>query len=111
MNMLNEAGEPSRAWIDWIGHIWTQSWNQGAVYSPDGMTIQFDRGTVWQRDLGQPVVIVPGRAPPERLRVQPGPATQPDIAVRTARPPVRPPANAAAARAFDGSWSVVIMTE
>jgi hypothetical protein len=27
--------------------------NQGAVFSPDGMIIQFDRGTVWQRDLGQ----------------------------------------------------------
>ena len=28
-----------------------------AVYSPDGMIIQFDRGTIWQRDLGQPVVL------------------------------------------------------
>jgi hypothetical protein len=24
-------------------------WNEGAFYSPDGMTIQFDNGTVWQR--------------------------------------------------------------
>ena len=53
LNLLNEAGEPSRAWIDWIGHIWVQSWNQGAIYSPDGMVIQFDRGTVWQRDLAE----------------------------------------------------------
>ena len=37
---------PSRAWVDWPGHIWAQSWNEGAIFSPDGMTIQFDRGTV-----------------------------------------------------------------
>ncbi len=52
MNLVNEIGEPSRAWIDWPGHIWAQYWNEGAVYSPDGMTIQFDHGAVWQRDLG-----------------------------------------------------------
>ena len=34
--------------------IWAESWNVGAVYSPDGMTIQFDNGTVWQRDVGPP---------------------------------------------------------
>ena len=54
LNLLNEAGEPSRAWVDWVGHIWADNWNQGAIYSADGMTIQFDRGTVWQRDLGEP---------------------------------------------------------
>ena len=26
----------------------------GAIYSPDGMTIQFDRGTVWQRAIDLP---------------------------------------------------------
>jgi hypothetical protein len=51
LNLVNELGQPTRAWIDWPGHIWTQSWNEGAVYSPDGMTIQFDNGTVWQRSL------------------------------------------------------------
>jgi len=56
MNLLNEAGVPSRAWIDWPGHLWAQDWNEGAIISPDGMTIQFDRGTVWQRDLGEPVL-------------------------------------------------------
>ena len=119
MNLLSEIGEPSRAWIDWPGHIWVQSWNQGAVYSPDGMTIQFDRGTVWQRDVGQFAAIVPERVTPGRLRALPAPAIQPEItvrqpeiAVRTTRPaPVRPSTNPAAARAFDGSWSVVIMTE
>jgi hypothetical protein len=51
LNLLNEVGEPSRAWIDWSGHIWAEGWNQGAIFSPDGMVIQFDRGTIWQRDL------------------------------------------------------------
>ncbi len=49
LNLLNEAGESSRAWVDWPGHIWAESFGEGAVYSPDGMTIQFDHGTIWQR--------------------------------------------------------------
>jgi hypothetical protein len=59
LNLLNEAGEPSRAWIDWSGHIWAEGWNQGAVFSPDGMVIQFDRGTIWQRDLTTPLAGAP----------------------------------------------------
>ena len=53
LNVLNEAGEPSRAWMDWFSpnRIWIENWNQGAVFSPNGMIIQFDRGTVWQRDV------------------------------------------------------------
>ena len=51
LNLVNELGQPSRAWIDWPGHIWAQNWNEGAVYSPDGMTIQFDNGTVWRRNI------------------------------------------------------------
>lgn len=57
LNLLNEAGEASRAWPDWFApatRIWVESQNQGAVYSPDGMLIQFDNGTIWQRDLGLP---------------------------------------------------------
>jgi hypothetical protein len=54
LNLVNEVGQPSRAWVDWPGHIWAQSWNEGAVYSPDGMTIQFDRGSVWVRNLAPP---------------------------------------------------------
>ena len=49
MNVVNDAGEASRAWIDYPGRIWIQQANQGAIYSPDGMTVQFDRGTIWQR--------------------------------------------------------------
>jgi hypothetical protein len=54
LNLVNEIGAPSRAWIDWPGHIWVQYWNEGAAYTPDGMTIQFDRGSVWQRIVEQP---------------------------------------------------------
>jgi len=54
LNLVNEVGQPSRAWIDYPGHIWAQYWNEGAVYSPDGMTIQFDNGTVWQRLVPPP---------------------------------------------------------
>lgn len=63
LNVVNEAGEPSRAWMDWFSpnRIWIENWNQGAVFSPNGMIIQFDRGTIWQRDLGMP-------APPPRRR-------------------------------------------
>jgi hypothetical protein len=57
LNLLNEAGEPARAWPDWFApatRIWIDAWNEGAVYSPDGMLIQFDNGTIWKRDLGPP---------------------------------------------------------
>jgi hypothetical protein len=49
--------------MDWFSpsRIWIENWNQGAVFSPNGMIIQFDRGTIWQRDLGMP-------APPPRRR-------------------------------------------
>ena len=56
INIVTETGIPLRAWFDWYGpttRIWMDSLNQGAVFSPDGMIIQFDSGTVWQRDLGQ----------------------------------------------------------
>jgi hypothetical protein len=56
LNLVNEVGQPSRAWIDYPGHIWVQSWNEGAVYSADGMTIQFDNGTVWAKSV---VLVVP----------------------------------------------------
>jgi hypothetical protein len=31
-----------------------RAWNDDAVHSADGMQIQFDHGTIWQRDLGPP---------------------------------------------------------
>jgi hypothetical protein len=105
MRLVNEVGQPSRAWIDYPGHIWVQSWNEGAVYSADGMTIQFDRGTVWQRDLGQGIVQGMLPAPP----LPPPPALRAVPVRRQAAAPV-PPAPAAL-NAFDGNWSVVIYTQ
>jgi hypothetical protein len=50
INLVNEAGLPSRAWFRWGGtRIWAAEYHQGAVISPDGGTIQFDGGTVWHR--------------------------------------------------------------
>lgn len=61
MNMVNETGAASRAWVDWPGHIWVPEYNQGAVFSPNGMVIQFDHGTVWQRELVPPPMPTPMR--------------------------------------------------
>ena len=61
LNLVNEAGQPSRAWPDTFAptsRIWADNWNTGAVYSPDGMMIQFDNGTIWQRDMGPPVRVL-----------------------------------------------------
>ena len=55
LNLVNEAGQPSRGWFNWGGRLWADNWDQGAVYSPDGMMVQFDRGTVWQRYVPPPV--------------------------------------------------------
>jgi len=57
LNLLTEAGVPARAWPDWFSptsRIWIDAFNEGAVYSPDGMVIQFDNGTIWQRGLPPP---------------------------------------------------------
>lgn len=64
INVINEVGQPSRAWFDWASwtRVWFERWNEGAVYSADGMTIQFDDGTLWRRDLGLPP------PPPSRRR-------------------------------------------
>lgn len=107
LNVVNEAGQPSRAWIDYPGHIWAQSWQEGAVYSADGLTIQFDDGTVWQRYVGQGLPAVPapqvGVLPAPQIGVRPAPGK------RRATVPIQPAP--AMARAFDGMWSVQIVTE
>ena len=64
LNLVTEAGVPSRAWPDWYApasRIWIDTYNISAVYSPDGMLIQFDNGTIWQR-------FVPPPPPPVRRR-------------------------------------------
>jgi hypothetical protein len=47
LTLTGESGETTRAWIDWPGHIWVPALHEGAVYSADGFTIQFERGRVW----------------------------------------------------------------
>ena len=102
LNVVNDAGNPSRGWVERPGRIWIERANQGAIYSPDGLTIQFDRGTVWQRDLGEAV-----RPQVDRPR---GPGRR--GAAAPPAPPAPPPASAAIARtAFDGNWNVTIVTQ
>jgi hypothetical protein len=51
-NLVTEAGVAARAWPDWFApasRIWIDAFNEGAVYSPDGMVIQFDNGAIWHR--------------------------------------------------------------
>ncbi|HET7885973.1 MAG TPA: hypothetical protein VFL62_07090 [Bradyrhizobium sp.] len=63
VNFTTETGESFRAWPDWnapASRLWIEAKSESAVYSPDGMRIQFDDGRVWQREL-PPVVV--GRAP------------------------------------------------
>ena len=49
LNVANDAGVAWRAWVDYPGHIWFDRVNIGAIYSPDGIVLQFDNGTIWQR--------------------------------------------------------------
>ncbi|MBV9560732.1 MAG: hypothetical protein JOY90_09785 [Bradyrhizobium sp.] len=60
-NLTMETGESYRAWPDWnapASRIWIDDRDESAVYSPDGIRIQFDDGRVWQRDFGPPPVVV-----------------------------------------------------
>jgi hypothetical protein len=109
LNLLNEVGSPSRAWIDGYGHIWAESWNEGAIYSPDGMMIQFDRGTVWQRDLGEPAPLPP--AVPRHTRPPKGERAAVIAPVAPANAPAHPRPSPTALTAYDGSWSVLILTQ
>ena len=57
LNLVTETGESYRAWPDVTApnsRIWIDARAEGAVYSPDGIRIQFDDGRVWQRDMGPP---------------------------------------------------------
>jgi hypothetical protein len=65
LNLVTETGESWRAWPDWSApdsRIWIDARNESAVYSPDGIRIQFDDGRIWQRDLPPPAVVI-RRAP------------------------------------------------
>ena len=55
LNLVTETGDSYRAVPDWnapASRIWIDARDEGAVYSPDGIRIQFDDGRVWQRDIG-----------------------------------------------------------
>jgi len=63
-NLVTETGESYRAWPDWSApesRIWIDARDESAVYSPDGIRIQFDDGRVWQRVIG-PAVVGPAPA-------------------------------------------------
>ena len=108
MNLLNEAGQPSRGWFDRPGRIWAQNWQEGASVSPDGSTIWFDRGTVWQRDLG---LVEPEPVPVDRLRRGQRRAAAPPVAgPPAAAPPVARSTATRSSNLYDGSWSVAIST-
>jgi hypothetical protein len=64
LNMVNDVGQPSRAWVNFPGRLWIDRLQEGAIYSSDGMTIQFDHGTIWQRAVEPP----PLPPPPLRRR-------------------------------------------
>ena len=102
LNLVNEIGEPSKGWIDWPGHIWAEFWHEGAVYSPDGMTIQFDRGTIWQRVMAETLPAAPLPPSVRQSRRRAAVVVVPNE--RIERVPV-------AVNAYDGDWSVRIMTQ
>jgi len=52
INLVSEAGVSAQAWPDMFSptsRIWIEALRQGAVFSPSGTIIQFDRGAVWRR--------------------------------------------------------------
>jgi hypothetical protein len=65
LNIVNDVGIASRAWEDYPGHIWIERVNMGALYSPNGFTLQFDNGTIWQR---APEILLPPPPPVRRYR-------------------------------------------
>jgi hypothetical protein len=46
LSLVDPYGRPASAWIDAPGRIRT-TWQDWAMYSPDGFTIQFAGGAVW----------------------------------------------------------------
>ena len=46
LSLTDETGQPSAGWIQRPGYIWVGTLG-GAVYSPNGFTIQFGNGSVW----------------------------------------------------------------
>src|ERR1700756_4728957 len=38
LNVINEAGQATRAWVNYPGRLWFDRPQQAAIYSPDGFT-------------------------------------------------------------------------
>lgn len=60
VNITTETGQSYRAWPDWDApnsRLWIDARDEGVVYSPDGMQLQFDDGRVWQRDVPPPLIV------------------------------------------------------
>jgi len=51
VNLVGEAGNSATGFIEYPRRIWVDAWNEGAMISPDGTKIQFDKGTVWLREV------------------------------------------------------------
>jgi hypothetical protein len=94
LNLTDDAGITWRGYVERPGRIWVHRLDQSAIYSPDGNTIHFERGTIWQRDLG--VVVAP---------------VVPVLPPVAAPAPVAPVGPVARATAFDGNWAVTIFTQ
>ena len=54
VNLVSESGDAATGYIQWPRRIWSDTWDRGAMVSPDGIKIQFDDGKVWIREM--PVV-------------------------------------------------------
>jgi hypothetical protein len=100
LSLVDDAGNPWRGYVERPGRIWVHRLDQGANYSVDGVTLQFDRGTVWER---APEEMAP--APPPRAR-RPVPGARVVV-------PVTPPAprESLTRSPFDGTWDVTIVTQ
>jgi hypothetical protein len=48
-SIVTDAGVAFKGWVDYPRRIWIDRANQGAMYAPDGLQIQFDSGTIWLR--------------------------------------------------------------
>ncbi len=49
LNIVSDAGLSSRAWVNYPGRIWVDAAQEGVIYSPEGLVLQFDHGAVWHR--------------------------------------------------------------
>ena len=97
LNLVNEAGEPSRAWIDWVGHIWAEELAAGR--------------DLFARRHGDPVRPRHGLAARASASCRSAAASAGARAVQARRFRAAAERVALARDAYDGSWSVVINTQ